>query len=682
MMRLKTILITVFGLLAVLVIAAIVFVQTLDLDQYRAVIAEKVHEATGRELEIKGSLDLKLSLTPAIAVDDVRFANAPWGSRPDMVKLKSLRVEVELVPLLTGDIEIKRFVLIGPDILLETDAKGRGNWILPALAKAPEKAKKGEAGPTLPTVRNFHIEDASLSYRDGATGKTTKIALTSVTARTEGASAPLKVELSGSFAETGFELGAVLGPLEALGGDGPWPVELDAQLAGAVIKAKGEVISPLKKPEIDLALDLEGKDLGGLAALVGAPLPPRPYRLKARLKGGTAKFALEGIEAGIGNSALGGKASFVLSGPRPAISADLSSALIDLADFTPPEAAKKEEKKAEKPKAAEAGKGPAKKTAGKRMFSADLLPLAALGAADADIKIRVKRIVAKKIAVTGVAADLALKDGKLTVRPLKAVLAKGAITGNFELDARGKKAKVTMMLSVKKLDIGALLKEMNQDALASGQIDFYTRLRGAGNSAQTIMARAGGRLNIISGGARVSSKYVDLLGADLLQVATSSGETKVNCLVARFNINNGLARDRGILFDTERMSVKGEGRINLRTEALDLKFTAKPKDKSLVNVAVPWRVRGTLMDPSVGPDEASVAKEAAGLLLFGPLSLIGSMATSGTGDQNPCLQALNTKPAAPKASTTQKQPAPEEKKGGIEGFFDGIGKSLQGIFGN
>lgn len=677
-MRLKTILMTVLGLLAVLVIAAIVVVQTLDFDQYRPLIAEKVREATGRELEIKGSLDLKLSLTPAITVDDVRFANAPWGSRPDMVRLKSLRVEVELLPLLTGDIEISRFVLIGPDILLETDAKGRGNWILPALAKAgekaPAKAKEGEGEFTLPTIRDVRIEDARLTYRDGATGKTTEIALTSLTARAESATAPLKVEIVGAFAKTGFQLSAVLGPLQALGGDGPWPIDVEARVAGAVIKAKGEVVSPLKKPEIDLALTVEGKDLGDLAALAGAPLPNRPYRLKARLKGDAAKFALDGIEASIGNSALGGKASFVLSGRRPAISADLSSSLIDLADFTPPEAAKK----AEKPKADGAGK----KAARKRLFSADPLPLAALGAADAEVKIRIKRILAKKIALSDVAVDLTLKNGKLTVRPLKAVFAKGAITGNFELDARGETAKVTVMLSIKKLDIAALLKELNQEALASGQIDFYTRLRGAGNSVRAIMAGAGGRLNIVSGKARVNSKYVDLLGADLLQVATSTGDTRVNCLVARFDIVNGVAKDRGILFDTERMSVRGEGTINLRTEALDLKFTPKPKDASLINIALPWRVRGTLMDPSVSPDEVSVAKEAAGLLLFGPISLLGSMVTTGTGDQNPCVAALEAKPASPTTSTTPKQPAPEEKKGGIEGFFEDIGKSLKGIFGN
>ncbi|MCH9051850.1 MAG: AsmA family protein, partial [Proteobacteria bacterium] len=346
--------------------------------------------------------------------------------------------------------------------------------------------------------------------------------------------------------------------------------------------------------------------------------------------------------------------------------------LIDLADFMPPPGAAK---KAETPKAA------GKKAARKRLFSADPLPLAALGAVDADIKIRVKRILAKNIAVSDVAADLALKDGKLTVRPLKAVFAKGAVSGNFELDTRGKTAKVTLMLSVKKLDIGALLKELNHEALASGQIDFYTRLSGAGNSVRAIMAGVGGRLNIISGGARVNSKYVDLLGADLLQVATGTGDTRVNCLVARFNISGGIAKDRGFLFDTERMSVKGEGTINLKTEALDLKFTPKPKDASLINLALPWRVRGTLMDPSVSPDEAAVAKEAAGLLLFGPLALLGSMATTGSGDQNPCVAALAAKPAPAKTGTAQKQPAPEQKKGGIEGFFEGIGRSLEGSFG-
>ncbi|MCZ6745431.1 MAG: hypothetical protein O7D31_12265, partial [Alphaproteobacteria bacterium] len=124
------------------------------------------------------------------------------------------------------------------------------------------------------------------------------------------------------------------------------------------------------------------------------------------------------------------------------------------------------------------------------------------------------------------------------------------------------------------------------------------------------------------------------------------------------------------------------GTINLRTEALDLKFTPKPKDASLINIALPWRVRGTLMDPSVSPDEASIAKEAAGLLLFGPISLLGSMVTTGTGDQNPCVAALEAKPASPTTSTTQKKPAPEPKKGGFDRFIEGIGESLKGIFGN
>ncbi|MCH7544222.1 MAG: hypothetical protein IIB65_11360, partial [Proteobacteria bacterium] len=69
-------------------------------------------------------------------------------------------------------------------------------------------------------------------------------------------------------------------------------------------------------------------------------------------------------------------------------------------------------------------------------------------------------------------------------------------------------------------------------------------------------------------------------------------------------------------------------------------------------------------------------------LLFGPLSRLGSMATTGSGDRNPCVAALAAKPASTKASTTPKQPAPEPEKGGFDRFIEGIGKSLQGIFGN
>ena len=105
------------------VVAGVAILKSLDFNEYRGLIAEQVKAATGRDLTISGELNLELSLSPAVSMEGVTFANVSWGTRKDMVTLKRLALEVELLPLLTGDVRVKRLVLVGLDLLAETDAR-------------------------------------------------------------------------------------------------------------------------------------------------------------------------------------------------------------------------------------------------------------------------------------------------------------------------------------------------------------------------------------------------------------------------------------------------------------------------------------------------------------------------------------------------------------------------------
>ena len=99
MKRLFKILSILSVLLVAIVVAAVAVLSSLDFNDYKGVIAEEVKKATGRDLKISGDLKLHISLTPSLYVDGVTFANAPWGSRPEMVSLKRLEAEVALMPL-------------------------------------------------------------------------------------------------------------------------------------------------------------------------------------------------------------------------------------------------------------------------------------------------------------------------------------------------------------------------------------------------------------------------------------------------------------------------------------------------------------------------------------------------------------------------------------------------------
>ncbi len=103
----------------------IILLNSIDLTEYRKEIAAEVEAMTGRKLVIRGKIEKHiLTLTPAIVLYDVSFANAKWSRRPQMIKAKKIRLVVRLIPLLTGNIDIKRFDLVGAHIVLETNRGG------------------------------------------------------------------------------------------------------------------------------------------------------------------------------------------------------------------------------------------------------------------------------------------------------------------------------------------------------------------------------------------------------------------------------------------------------------------------------------------------------------------------------------------------------------------------------
>lgn len=148
------------GLAIVLLVAAVAaLLLSLDVDSYRDEIAAEFRKATGRSLAIDGDIDLSISLNPALVVEQVSIANAGWGSRPVMAAIERAEAEVELLPLLTGDLRMSRLVLIEPDILLETNADGLSNWQAERLRAA------GPLRPPGPQRRTGKARRAAGRYR-------------------------------------------------------------------------------------------------------------------------------------------------------------------------------------------------------------------------------------------------------------------------------------------------------------------------------------------------------------------------------------------------------------------------------------------------------------------------------------------------------------------------------------
>lgn len=685
-MKLRTILIAIVVLVVAVVVAGVAVILSTDFNQYRPLVAEQVKKATGRDLNLAGDIEVAVSLVPTVAVNDVTFANAPWGSRPEMVTVERLEVEMDLLPLLSGEIRVKRVVLVGADILLETDAQGTPNWVFSAPgapAAETESAPTAEAasgsGAPLPTVHAVSIENARVTYRDGASGAAHSLALTSFSATAPDARSPIAITFEGSLNHNPIRLQGSIGAVQLLLEDQPFPVDLTGEGGGATFAVKGEVAKPKSGQGIALQLSAQGNSLADMSALAGAPMPPLgPYNLSGRLSDVPGGYQIESLQARLGESDVSGTAGVVLGGARPKLTANLTSAKVDLKDFgVAPQA---DSGGTEAPSVVGSGGG-----SDGRVFPADPLPLDALKAVDAVVKFTGQQVIKAPVTLENVVADLVLENGKLTLNQFDTGIAGGTLKASGVVDASQAKPAVRAKLLSHQVEAGALLQTLGgSEVLSGGKVDMDVDVTGSGASVREIMAGLNGSSNVEMGPGRINNRFAEIVLADLVKLLTFSGSgdsSNLNCMVVRFDFKNGLATSKGLVLDTNGATIVGDGKIRLDSEQLDMRMDPRAKQTNLVNLAIPVIIRGTLASPSVVPDAAALAQGVAGAVVggatggvFGALAgLTGAGAASGgdTSSGNPCANALTAAPAPAKSTT-------EQILDGAGGVIDGAGNAVKG----
>ena len=685
--------------LAVLIVGAVIAVMTMDFGAFKGRAEQAAQDATGRKLSIDGDLHLSLLPAPSLVAEKVRFANAPWGSAPDMVKVAKVEARVALMPLLSRQIVVERLVLLSPEILIETDRNGRGNWEFEApkpaapAAQTDKPSAPGAGGtPSMPVLDDVTIEKGLLTSRDGKTGKKTTLTLDKLNVKGAGAGVPLKLDFAGSYDGNKFEVAGTLGSLADLSGAKPWPVDLKARAGGADVTVKGSVAKPMEAKGVDLALSAEGKDLTELGKLAGAALPALgAYKVAAQLSGpGNEGWLIKNLNAAVGKTTVTGQATIDPERTPLRVTARLESPEIDLAALGGGASPSSE------PAKSGGGGGtakPAQKPGGDgRIFDASPLPVDGLKSIDADVSIAAKRIVQDKLVLNDAAVHIVLQRGKLVVEPLKAGIAGGTFDGKVTLDAGPAVPELAIETNAKDVDLDTLLTSLgNPGMIENVKGGLHANLRGRGKSVRDIMASLDGTMGIVSGPGRIGNKAVDAVGADVMKLLTfgiggnQQGVNQLNCIAAPFTVEKGIARTDAILVDTGRVTVRGTGTANLRDEKLDLLFTPNVKDASLMSFAVvPMRVSGTLASPSVTPDATAVAKGVAGAVIGGainPLSLLAPLVTSSATDQNPCATGAAAKgPATPAAQQKPAQPQQSPQQRARDALED-VGKGIQGIFG-
>lgn len=683
-----------YSLLALLVILAsgIYYLATLDLNQYKDEMVTQARQATGRELRIDGDLRFALSLLPTIAVERVRLANAAWASQVDLLKVGRFEARVSLLPLLSGRVHVSSLALQDLDLALETDKSGMGNWVFDSagkLATAPPTPTSETAALPAVLVQKILIEDARITFKDGRSGRVTAVVAEEVVAHTDSFGDPVQISLKAAYNSIPVTVNGRLGTIEALVSNKPYPIDLEAMVRNLSLKLSGEITEPLAGKGLHLRIAAALPSLAELSEYAHAEMPPvGPVSLAATLVApAPALIQLDGLKLSAGPSDLGGEVSLKLDGTRPALSARLSSQLLDLTPFLG-----EEEEKKRKPE---------------RIFSKEKLPLDSFQAVNADIQIVIKQLKNGESVLQEVHLPLKLQNGRLAVAPLKARLAGGDIAISMDLDTGKPVPELKTDISVKQLELGQLPKIKEKAQLTGGKMDIAFQGAGRGTSVADIMASLSGSLLVQVGKGTIPNSRIDLAGADILletfsklnPLAQKEPSSELECAVVNFAIKDGMATtDKGIALQTSKMNVVGSGAVNLKTEALDIGMRPHAREGvgvNLGNIPGAARLGGTLADPKPAIDAAGVLRAGvsagAAVATFGLSFLAEGMLDKAVSDPNPCETALGRKPApTPKTTTASSTEMPagatKEKTSStsanpIQGAADAVKGALDGLFG-
>ncbi len=636
------------GLFIVAIIGIAIVISTFDVNQYKGEITQAVIDATGRKLVIGGDIGFKISLIPTVVIEDIKFANASWGSKPEMLSLDKFEVQVSLMPLLSGTIQVNRVILLAPEILLETNKKGVGNWVLEIEQKEEKDSPPSDSDMSLPAivVNEVHIENARITYKDGITGKETKIVIENIETKSESFDDPLSLLVKIVYNEIPIKIEGSLGSINQLMANEKYPVDLEIDVSDAKIGLHGLVAKPMEGKGLDLELSFNVASLSKFSKLAETELPALgPISLTGKLSDGKGSYSIMGMKLQAGKTDLSGDITANLAGKRPALSANLSSNSIDLVELSGGEAATKKEAKKD------------------RVFSADPLPLDALKSVNANVTINARQIKTSSLILKKTKIVLTLKNGNLSIKPLSTLIAGGSLNGSIGLNASGKTAVLVTDINIKGLEPSQL--EYFKGKITGGKTDVTIKVKGSGKSVSQIMAGLNGKLLVKIGKGELKDSKTKAAGADLFSMLNPSGTregTLIECGVINFNIKDGIATaDKGIAIVTNKMDVVGSGTIDLKTEKLDIGVTPHAREGvgiSVGQLAELVRLRGTLANPKAGVDTMAAFKAGAGVgaaLATGGLSILAQgLFDRSTADEDPCATALGQKPA--KTTTASKEP--------------------------
>ena len=561
--------------------------------QLTKILSSTAKSATGRDLVISGPVSLKLFPSISVTADQVSFSNAPWASDKQMFTLKHIEMDIRLLPLIKGDVEISRMRLVGLDAHLQTNNAGEVNWGTTALvaivsdpsvggaSKEAGNASDSDSNPFM-TIETLDISDSRISYQEDKSAPS-ELLLPKLILDRNGSKTDVLMEAKYAKNTLGLK-GQISWIRQAVIDWNEKPVKIDIDLVATVNEKTLDIKGVLNKnpqalPQFDIGLSSKSFNFLPLAG-------------SAALAAGESKK----------NSAGGEQGKYFFS-DKP-----LPFTMLPEAD----------------------GK-----------ISLNIAEL----------------VIPHQAPFINLKANALFKKQHIEVNDLSFSLGKGSAQGQIVIDQyHGANPSVKLKWMAQGFTWEQMIGSADSSSKVSGgQTQIAMNFQGSGKSLHQLVSYANGVAQISVGPATMGTQYLNEGGDLVISILNAidpmqkkTAQTNLSCAVAYLPIKNGVINvDNSIGIETDRLNIVGNGSVNLATEAINL--TIDPKEKSGLTTGVDLgglvKLQGTLQNPKAGVNQAGVVNSAVSIglgFLTGGISIAAENAKGILTKEQPCKTALHS----------------------------------------
>ncbi len=613
MLRTLLILLTmVLGLTVSAVLLVSLLRIPIDLSPYRPLIESTASKALGREVKVDGDITVTTSLWPYFEIQNLRIGNPPGfpagDSGPmDMAGMEIARVTVGLLPLLKRRINIREFRVTGINLNLVRTADGETNWVLgeheskaleAQVTDAPVEAEKA-INPDSLSVDKLLLENIHVRFVDAAAAP-----LAFNLARAEGGAPlgePMQLDMRGELLDEAFTLKLKASSLAGFLAMTSAKLGLDFEIAGTRLVFTGRSEALRGNRSTRLKLVAKGADLTSLDDLLHLDLPPiKDYQITADLHATPRKLELSTLELIVKDSKLVGSAVVDRSSAHPVARINLTAHHIQLQDFDTGDWTAEGGAPDPDPtdSTAEASvSAPPRDEAVKRE---KLLSGEALRRADIELSVKVKEVLSGKDHLGSADLALTLRDGRIDLAPLHLQLPKATLLVKASLKPGMEASQASLRVLIENFDFGVLSRLSDPASKVGGTLNVDLDVSSYASNTN-IMGGANGYFDISAQPTGLNSGIVDLWAVNLLSSVVTSAikdqdASTVNCVVSRFNLENGVMTAQQLAVDTSRIRICGEGQLSFADR--DFKLVAEPKAKraEFFGLATPLKIKGEFDD--------------------------------------------------------------------------------------